>query len=170
MTSRVDPIPREVRGYQGRRAGVVTRNVAGVIDIGVVALLLVGALLRLLRSDLHASAQRLRRADPAVLAELDRGLLGDGAVPRAVLVHRRALLRLPRDGPAGGQLEGRPAAARSPSLLRAAFLVAFPLGFYWVVISPANRSLQDVVLRTSVIYDWDVRPHPHAARAMIDDQ
>lgn len=38
--------------------------------------------------------------------------------------------------------------------LRAAFCVLFPIGVLWVAVSPANRSVQDVVLRTSVVYDW----------------
>jgi uncharacterized RDD family membrane protein YckC len=40
------------------------------------------------------------------------------------------------------------------SLVRAAFCVACPFGLVWVVFSPDRRSLQDVVLRTVVVYDW----------------
>jgi hypothetical protein len=32
-----------------------------------------------------------------------------------------------------------------------------PIGLYWAVLSPTNRSIQDAVLRTSVIYDWSTR-------------
>jgi hypothetical protein len=35
--------------------------------------------------------------------------------------------------------------------------VAFPIGLAWAIISRRNRSVQDVVLRTIVIYDWSVR-------------
>ena len=42
------------------------------------------------------------------------------------------------------------------AFLRAAFVIAFPVGLFWVLVSGANRSVQDVVLRTSVIYDWVV--------------
>jgi uncharacterized RDD family membrane protein YckC len=50
------------------------------------------------------------------------------------------------------------------SLVRAAFCVAFPFGLVWVVFSPDRRSLQDVVLRTVVVYDWGraVKPGPNA--------
>ena len=44
------------------------------------------------------------------------------------------------------------------ALARAAFYVIFPIGLLWVLVSGQNRSLQDLVLRTSVIYDWDVHP------------
>ena len=42
----------------------------------------------------------------------------------------------------------------SGALLRAIFCVIVPIGLFWAVISRQNRSVQDVVLRTSVIYDW----------------
>ena len=38
--------------------------------------------------------------------------------------------------------------------MRAALCVVFPIGLAWVVVSRQNRSLQDTVLRTSVVYDW----------------
>ena len=40
------------------------------------------------------------------------------------------------------------------AFLRAAFCVVFPLGLAWIVVSPRNRSVQDVVMQTSVVYDW----------------
>ena len=46
------------------------------------------------------------------------------------------------------------------ALARAVFYAIFPIGLLWVLVSGQNRSLQDLVLRTSVIYDWDVRPLP----------
>jgi uncharacterized RDD family membrane protein YckC len=44
------------------------------------------------------------------------------------------------------------------AVVRALACVVFPVGVLWVAVSPANRSLQDIVLRTSVIYDWAPRP------------
>ena len=44
------------------------------------------------------------------------------------------------------------------AFLRAVLCVYVPLGLVWSAFSRENRSLQDLVLRTSVIYDWDVRP------------
>jgi uncharacterized RDD family membrane protein YckC len=43
------------------------------------------------------------------------------------------------------------------ALLRAAFCVGFPVGLLWCGVSSSRRSVQDVVLRTSVIYDWRPR-------------
>jgi len=39
-------------------------------------------------------------------------------------------------------------------VLRSALCVAFPIGILYVAVSRSNRSVADVVLRTSVIYDW----------------
>lgn len=42
------------------------------------------------------------------------------------------------------------------AFVRALFCTFFPVGLAWAIISGANRSVQDVVLRTSVIHDWVV--------------
>ena len=42
------------------------------------------------------------------------------------------------------------------SAVRSLFCTTVPIGLLWVIVSGANRSAQDVVLRTSVIYDWVV--------------
>jgi uncharacterized RDD family membrane protein YckC len=43
------------------------------------------------------------------------------------------------------------------AIVRASLCVILPIGLLWVLVSGQNRSLQDLFLRTSVIYDWDVR-------------
>ena len=40
------------------------------------------------------------------------------------------------------------------AFLRAAACVMFPIVLFWVVVSRENRSLPDILLRTSVVYDW----------------
>jgi uncharacterized RDD family membrane protein YckC len=40
------------------------------------------------------------------------------------------------------------------ALARAVLYVAFPIGLVWCAGSRTHRSLQDVVLGTSVVYDW----------------
>lgn len=42
----------------------------------------------------------------------------------------------------------------SLAFLRAVFCAFFPVGLVWVIFSPERRSVQDVVLRTIVVYDW----------------
>jgi uncharacterized RDD family membrane protein YckC len=38
--------------------------------------------------------------------------------------------------------------------LRAVLYVVFPLGLLWSVVSSRRRSLQDVLVRSVVVYDW----------------
>jgi len=40
------------------------------------------------------------------------------------------------------------------AFVRALFCTIFPVGLFWVIVSSSNRSVQDVVMRTNVIYDW----------------
>jgi uncharacterized RDD family membrane protein YckC len=37
---------------------------------------------------------------------------------------------------------------------RAALCIGFPIGLFWCLFSRTHRSLQDIVARTSVVYDW----------------
>ena len=57
---------------------------------------------------------------------------------------------------------------RSPrltrSLLRAVFCVLFPLGLLWCGVVRSRKSVQDLVLGTSVVYDWMPEHHPRQKR------
>jgi uncharacterized RDD family membrane protein YckC len=52
------------------------------------------------------------------------------------------------------------------ALGRALFCTFFPIGLMWVAVSLENRSVQDLALRTSVIYDWQ----PRAGRAHTSER
>lgn len=43
------------------------------------------------------------------------------------------------------------------ALVRAILYAAFPIGLFWCVISRRNASLQDLVVRSTVVYDWEPR-------------
>ena len=49
------------------------------------------------------------------------------------------------------------------AFLRAVTCVVFPLGLFWSAVSRRNASVQDLVFRTSVIYDWRI-PRPGRTR------
>ena len=169
MTAHVDPIPKEARAFQGQRAGLVTRAAAACIDIGVVVLALIVAYLGFVVVVFLVPPGGFEMPVPPLWLELVVGPVamtlylavswrGDG---RTYGCHVMGLRVVDRQG-------------RNPSivtaLLRAAFIVVFPLGLAWVVVSRQNRSIQDLALRTSVIYDWDVRPRSRAARPAVDDE
>jgi uncharacterized RDD family membrane protein YckC len=141
-------------GIQGRRAGFVTRALANVADLVVVALLLTAGYLSV------AAVQFLLRPAAFTFPAPDAGvllLLGLGiqflyfAVTWEVVggTYGDRLLGLRVVG------EGRARLRWGRSILRAALCTVFPIGLLWVLVSRENRSVQDLLLRTSVVYDWN---------------
>ncbi len=43
------------------------------------------------------------------------------------------------------------------AFIRAVFVVVLPIGIVWIPFSRNNKSLQDLVLATRVVYDWEPR-------------
>jgi uncharacterized RDD family membrane protein YckC len=153
----VSPLPREARPYQGRPAGVVTRVVAAVIDSLVVGVaLLIGyfgfaGLLFLVNPrgfSLPASGLFLSVAMAGIVAGVYLTVawwLGGRTYGYLVM----GLRLLGRHG-------GQPGFVLSA--IRATLCVLFPIGVLWVAVSSRSRSVQDVLLGTRVVYDW--QPHP----------
>jgi uncharacterized RDD family membrane protein YckC len=149
----VSPLPREARPYQGRRAGVVTRLVASVIDGLVVTGSLVVGYAVLAGLAFMIDPRGFTFPDPSVLLSLTAGLVV-------------SVLYLTASWSIGGRSYGdhlmglRVVGARGRRLslvvafLRALACVLFPIGLLWCAVSPANRSVQDLLLRSSVVYDW----------------
>jgi uncharacterized RDD family membrane protein YckC len=146
-------VPPDARGYQGQRAGLVSRLLASAIDlavvVGVVAAGYLGVSMVLFLwnpSKFHFPAPDrawLLIAGGVVLFcylwaswVLSGRTLGDLLLGLRVVNYQ------------GGPLHVYGAA------LRAALCVVFPIGIFWVAVSRANRSVADVVLRTSVVYAW----------------
>lgn len=151
--SSVSPVPREARPYMGKRAGVVTRMVAAAVDgVVVILLLLLGY---------AALAVTLFLIDPLGFTFPDIGLLFGMTWAFGVLVVYQTLAWWLTGRTYGGLVMGvrvvnfRGNRLRLPgSALRSLFCAVFPIGLVWVAISRENRSVQDIVLRTSVVYDW----------------
>ena len=147
-------VPKDARPYQGHRAGFISRALSAFIDIGsVIALIflinLVIALVRLI----------IERVQGATLPQFGWSVAGGflliwlawtyawGTTGRSLGMHIMGLRIINHSG----HRVRLPVAA-----LRSIFCIVFPIGLIWVIFSPANRSLQDVVLRTSVVHDWVV--------------
>jgi uncharacterized RDD family membrane protein YckC len=151
--SGLSPVPREARAYQGRRAGIVTRLVAAVIDAAVVGLVLLGGY--------AAIAGLLFVWDPLGFTFPNLGVVVSLASALAILVAYLTLAWWISGRSYGCLVMGlrvvnyRGERLRlTGALLRALFCAFFPIGLLWVAVSLANRSIQDEVLRTSVVYDW----------------
>lgn len=152
----VSPVPREARPYQGHRAGLVTRLVAAVIDGLCVALALLLGYLGLCGLLLLLDPRGFSFPSPALLLSLTAAFATSvvyltagwwlaGRSYGCLVMGLRVL------NPWGGRLH------LYGAFIRAVFCAAFPVGLLWVAVSRENRSVQDVVLRTSVVYDWQPR-------------
>ncbi|TDW77236.1 RDD family protein [Kribbella pratensis] len=145
-------VPREGLQYQGRRAGLVTRSIAGVIDgVVVVVAVLAGYVgvngLRFLvrpRTFQFSEASPLPSVAIFLLVLVGYFFVAWSITGRTYGCHLMGLRVVGRRGGRPGPLV---------ALLRALFCVVFPLGLLWCA-GGRQHSVQDVVLRTSVIYDW----------------
>lgn len=152
----ISAVPREARGFQGRPAGLVTRVIAGLVDaLVVVALLLIGylgvnGLLFLLdpRGFHFTEASPLPIVTTALLVLFLYLFATWSITGRSYGCH---LMGLRVVGRRGRRL--RPSIA----LVRALLYTLFPLGLLLCAGGHGRRSLPDLILRTSVIYDWQPR-------------
>lgn len=149
-------LPPEANAVQGRRAGVVTRTIVMVIDGAVVAAALGGVYLA------WAAARFMWQ--PAQFS-------WPTVTSRAVIVAAAiaCVLYLTSTWSTTGRSVGmrvlglRVVAGDGERLhlirafLRAVACTFFPVLLYWAAVSRQNRSVHDLVFRTSVIYDWRSR-------------
>ena len=147
------PIPAEARGYQGHRAGPVTRTAAAALDAVVVGLMIaagyltwVGVIWLLDPRGFHLPNTSAFFNLTVVLGVMTGYLaLGWATTGRTYGAHVMGLRVVNHRG------------RRLPvltALARAGFCTVFPIGLFWCAVNRNNRSVQDVVLRTSVVHDW----------------
>ncbi len=134
-------------------AGIVTRVLAAVVDVGVVAAALAGTYLVVTGLRFVWSPATFSWPAPSLsLLSLLAGLLaigyltvawatigrtyGAGLLGLRVLSTRRRLLGWVR------------------AMLRAVICVLFPYGLLWAAVSRRRLSLQDIAVRSIVVYDW----------------
>lgn len=136
-----------------RPAGIVTRGIAAAIDLAVVLTILGGFYLSLVFIRLLLSPQTFTFPEPQALLSITAWLgtsvvyltgcwATTGRTVGSLAMGLRVTTRTHR------RLRWLVAA------LRALAYVFFPVGLLWVAVDPRRRSLQDIVLRTEVVYDW----------------
>jgi uncharacterized RDD family membrane protein YckC len=156
-------VPREARPYQGQRAGLVSRVIASAVDAAVVGVALGAGYLGLAGFLFLVSPRDFSFPDTNLILSLAAAAgvcvvyltgcwwlsgrtYGDLVMGLRVVSYRGDRMRL------------------AGAFVRALFCTFFPVGLLWIAVSRQNRSVQDTVLRTSVIYDWTPRggaaPHP----------
>ena len=148
-----DVIPAEARRLQGRRAGLVSRGVANLLDLVVVIGILIGIYVAWCGVKLLWQRKDFSFPTPSFTQAFTAGAIvlllyfttawtgsgrtyGDRFMGLRVVDRTGARLRL------------------GWSFLRAVLCWIFPVGLLWAAVSRENRSVQDVILRTSVRHEW----------------
>jgi len=153
---RIDVIPAEARELQGRRAGLFSRVLANVIDLAVVAAAVVTTYVGWAGIKLLWQGTGFTRPTPGLAS----------AIVFAWIVHILyfAAAWTTSGRTIGNRVMGLRVLDRGGrrlhlgrALSRAAFCVLVPFGLLWAGVSRESRSIQDVVMRTSVVYDWQPR-------------
>jgi uncharacterized RDD family membrane protein YckC len=149
-------VPHEARYFQGDRAGFVSRVIANLIDVTAAALVVGAFYLGMVGLAFVASPTNPQVPSTPVSVLL---LIGVGVLWVIFTVAWATSGRT-----FGAKVMGlRVVSFRGQRLrwagsaLRATFCLSFLPGLFWVIVSGQNRSLQDTVLRTQVIYDWTHR-------------
>ncbi len=149
------------------RAGLVSRTVAAVVDIAVV-------LLAVLVGYLGVAGARLV-VRPRTFAWPEPGSAALTTIAVLVMVVYLGALWSTTGRTGGDQLMGirvvndrgeRIGMARA--LARSALCVVFPVGLLWCAVDQRRRSVQDVLIHTTVIYDWRARILPQAGATRAD--
>jgi uncharacterized RDD family membrane protein YckC len=137
---------------RGSRAGMVTRSLANIVDVLVVLLALGGVYVAVAAARFLLGPATFRFPLPSTALVLLLGLCIQAvyfAITWAVVggTYGDRLLGLRVTDDRGNGLGwGR-------CVVRAVACTLFPIGLVWVLVSQENRSVQDVLLRTSVVYD-----------------
>lgn len=152
----IDPLSPGARAIQGLRAGVVTRAVAGGIDYSLVAISTV--LTYVAYAVLLFFVSDPRTYEIPTWPFLYFIVIGLFYLVVYLWISFATTGRTIGAGVMGVRVVGRKGRKMRwiPALVRAAFCAVFPIGLFWCAVSRENRSVQDIVLRTSVIHDWPI--------------
>ncbi len=145
-------LPERARAIQGLSAGFTSRLIAAFIDIALVAILVLGA---------WGGWEALR-----YILSVFYTLPALSGVPLLIIGYLLMWLYWTWSWSIGGRSLGnilmglRVQTRHGENLglwlagLRSAFSVVFALGLLWSIFSSKNKSLQDLVLGTEVVFDW----------------
>lgn len=154
------PVPREARPYQGQPAGLVTRLVAAALDLVVVVAVLAASYAGWCGFLLLLDPRNFSFPEVGIVFSLlSAFFVSAGYLTVAWSLSGRSygdlVMGLRVVGRGGRRLH------LFGALVRALACVVLPIGLLWIGVSREKRSLQDVVLRTGVVYDWQPRAaHP----------
>ena len=151
--------PPMARGMQGQRAGIVSRFLADAIDFLVVVAAVIGVYFVV--SGFRFLLRPRRFSWPEV-STLRLGTLG------WILLIAYLTIGWANTGRTWGKgvLGLRVVSSRDVGLplwrafVRATLCALFPLGLFWSALNSRNESVQDLIVRTHVVYDWHPKLPP----------
>jgi len=155
-------LPVAARSMQGERAGFFTRTIAAIIDVVVVGAIMIGIWIGVWLF--------LLVFNPLVDYGMPRPgyfVLGGYFVMWIYWSwHWATSGRSIGQNLMGVRVLGRSGEGLSwkIAVLRSAMCVVFQIGILWILVSRRNRSVQDVLLRTSVVHDWSSGSSADAGR------
>ncbi|MFC9788454.1 RDD family protein [Rhodococcus sp. NPDC127528] len=142
-----------------RPAGIVTRGIGAAIDLGVVLALLGGSYLGLTFVRLLFSPQNFGFPEPGALWSVTAWIVTSVVYLTVCWATTGRTIGSQAMGLRVTTTRGR-RVRWSVAALRALFCVFFAIGLAWAAVDRRRRSVQDILLRTEVVYDW--RPDPDA--------
>ena len=150
--------------HQGEVAGIVTRGLAALVDVAVVGLGVAGIYLAwaglvFAWSPLSFQWPRPGFGTLLVIAAVLAVVYQTAGWATTGRTYGTAVLGLRVVARSGRHLRW------SGAFLRALFCTLVPIGLALVVVSPRRRSLQDLLLGTTVVYDWTRAREHEASRA-----
>jgi uncharacterized RDD family membrane protein YckC len=154
MTSHgTSPLPQEAEAFQGQAAGLVTRSLAAVVDVAVVAAAMLGAYVAVVAVRFTWNPRTFEFPVPSSL------LIATVAIAIATCYLAAGWWIAGRSY--GGALMGLRVVSRDggrlrflPALVRGAVCALFPLVLGWCAFGDDRRGLHDLLVRSRVIYDW----------------
>jgi uncharacterized RDD family membrane protein YckC len=144
---------------QGRRAGVASRFLADGIDLVVVLASVAGVYLAFAGFKFLVRPRAFAWPEPSAL---NLGTLGWIILIAYLTIGWANTGRTFGKTVLGLRVVG---ADGSPphlwrAFVRALLCAAFPIGLFWSAVSRRSASVQDLLVRTTVVYDWEPRLPP----------
>jgi uncharacterized RDD family membrane protein YckC len=148
-------VPAEARSFQGERAGIVSRVLANAIDLAILVVVLGAGYLGwsawlFLRRGASFRFPTVTYQGTYIVGAIVLTLLFTVAWSSTGRSYGDRLLGLRVTNRRGDRL------GFAAAFIRAVLCVAFPPLLFWAIVD--RRSVQDLVLRTAVIYDWAEQP------------
>jgi uncharacterized RDD family membrane protein YckC len=152
-THHVPTVPPEARLHQGHVAGIVSRVIAAAVDLVLVICLLIATYAGWCVVLFIVQTRRFTFPQPSFLLI--------GVAYEVVAISYLAIAWWVSGRSYGQHVMGlrvttqRGGRLRFPqALLRSAVCINFPIGLFWVLFSRRSAGVHDLLLHTTVSYDW----------------